>query len=169
MQNEIGNFKGALKTLEDLKLFSLDSMNTSDTINAMKNEGYGKVSCFPLNSLLCEDSEDTDRKNELASKFCKKNGDQDRFQRFENKVAMYSFISRICWKKHEIMMNIAELSSNLDWGYLALQIIQDISLHLRLLMNSSSGEVQITYFLTNPKMDKSFLSDPWPWPANAYI
>ena len=108
-------------------------------------------------------------KNELASKFCKKNRDQDRFQRFENKVAMYSFISRTCWKKHEIMMNIAELSSNLDWGYLALQIIQDISLHLRLLMNSSSGEVQITYFLTNPKMDKSFLSDPWPWPANAYI
>ena len=50
MQNEFGNFQGALKTLEDLKLFSLDSMNSSDTINAMKNEGYGKV--FPLNDLL---------------------------------------------------------------------------------------------------------------------
>ena len=38
MQTKIGNFKGAKKTLEDLKMFSLPSMNLRDTIEAMKND-----------------------------------------------------------------------------------------------------------------------------------
>ena len=35
MQAEIGNFKGAKKTLKDLKIFDLNSMNTRDVIKAI--------------------------------------------------------------------------------------------------------------------------------------
>ena len=40
MQTKIGNFKGAKKTQEDLKMFSLHSMNSRDTIEAMEKSSH---------------------------------------------------------------------------------------------------------------------------------
>ena len=46
MQTEIGEFKDAKKTLKHLKLFSLNSWNSSEVMKSMENEGYGQiVSC----------------------------------------------------------------------------------------------------------------------------
>ena len=133
MQTEIGNFKGAKKTLKHLKMFSLNSMHSNDAVKAMENEDYGTA--FPLNNLL-NNSEGKDKKK-LASEFCKINSNHDSFQLFEKKVDLYCSIGRICWQKHETLMNLGEIPINFEWGYLALNIFHDISLHLELLMKTS--------------------------------
>ena len=130
MQIEIGNFNSVKKTLKHLKMFSLDSMNASDTIKAMENEDYGKV--FPLNNLLNNSDEVKDKKK-LAYEFCKRNSsDHDSFQLFDEKVYLYSNISKICWQKHEILLNLGEIPIKFEWGYLALNVFHDIYLHLEL-------------------------------------
>ena len=140
MQIEIGNFNSVKKTLKHLKMFSLNSMNSSDTIKAMENEDYGKV--FPLNNLL-NNSEVKDKKK-LAYVFCKRNGsDYDNFELFIEKVDLYCIISRICWQKHELLMNLGEIPINFEWGYLALKIFHDISLHLELLFRSEETSEEI--------------------------
>ena len=133
MQTEIGNFKGAKKTLKHLKMFSLNSMHSNDAVKAMENEDYGTA--FPLNNLL-NNSAGKDKKK-LASEFCKINSNHDSFQLFEKKVDLYCSIGRICWQKHETLMNLGEIPINFEWGYLALNIFHDISLHLELLMKTS--------------------------------
>ena len=140
MQTERGNFKGAKKTLKHLKLFSLNSMHSNDVIKAMENEDYGKF--FPLNNLLNKSEVKEQRK--LEADFCKRNSDHDSFQLYRKKVDIYWFISRICWQKQEIVMNLGELPSNFEWGYLALNILHDITLHLELLLktlNKTSEEI----------------------------
>ena len=135
MQTEIGEFKDAKKTLKHLKLFSLNSWNSSEVMKSMENEGYGKY--FPLNNLL--NNNEVKHKEKLASEFCKRiSSDHDGLQLFENKaVYLYRRISRICWQKQNIVMNLGEIPINFEWGYLALKILHDISLHLELLVESS--------------------------------
>ena len=97
--------------------------------------GYGKY--FPLNNLL--NNNEVKHKEKLASEFCKRiSSDHDGLQLFENKaVYLYRRISRICWQKQNIVMNLGEIPINFEWGYLALKILHDISLHLELLVESS--------------------------------
>jgi len=131
MQTKMGDFKSAKKTLKHLRMFSLNSMNSRETINAMENEDYGKI--FPLNNLL-SNSEVKDKKK-LEADFCNKNSsDNDIFQ---PKVDLYWLIGQICWQKHEILMSLDEVPINLEWGYLALNIHHDINLHLGLLDRTS--------------------------------
>ena len=139
MQIEIGNFKSGKKTLKHLKMFCFNSMNSCDTIKAMENEDYGKV--LPLNNLL-NNSEVKDEKK-LAYEFCKRNSsDVDSFQVFEEEAELYWFISRICWQKHEILLNLGEIPINFEWGYLALNILFDICLHLKLFQNRKMNETK---------------------------
>jgi hypothetical protein len=86
-----------------------------DAIKAMENEDYGTD--FPLNILL-NDSEVKDKKK-LASEFCKINSNHDSFRLFEKKVDLYCFIGRICWQRHETLMNLGEIPVNFVWSYLA--------------------------------------------------
>ena len=69
MQAEIGNFKGAKKTLKYSKIFGLNSMNTSDVIKAVENEGYGTV--FPWTNLI--NNIEVKHKEKFVSEFCKRN------------------------------------------------------------------------------------------------
>ena len=130
MQTEIGNLKGAKKTLKGLKLFSLNSMNSNDAIKAMENEDYGKV--FPLNNLL--NNSEVQEQKKIEADFCKRNSsDHESFQLYRKKVEIYRRMSNICWQKH-IIMNLGEIPFNFEWGHLALNIHHDISLHLELLV-----------------------------------
>ena len=130
MQTKIGDFRSAKKTLKHLKLFSLNSVNSNDAIKAIEDDDYGKV--FPLNDLL-NDSEAKDKKK-LASEFRTLN--HDNFQLLQNKIRLYRCISMICWKKHEILLNLCESPISFEWGYLALNIFLDINLHLELLVET---------------------------------
>ena len=130
MQIEIGNFKSAKKTMKHLKLFSLNSMHSNDTIKAIENEDYGKV--FPLNNLL--NNSEVKEQTKLERDFCKRNSsDYESFQLYWKKVEGYMLISRICWQKH-ILMNLGEIPINFEWGHLTLNIHHDVSLHLKLLV-----------------------------------
>ena len=131
MQTEkFGDFKSAKKTMKHLKLFSLNSMDSNDVIKAMGNEDYEVI--FPLSNML-DDSEVIDKKK-LETDFCKRNcSDNDSFQLYYKKVELYVCISKICWKKHEILLNLCDIPISFEWGYLALNILQDYSLHLKML------------------------------------
>jgi len=142
MQTKIGDFRSAKKTLKHLKLFSLNSVNSNDAIKAIEDEDYGKI--FPLNDLL-NDSEVKDKKK-LASEFCKRTLDHETFELFQKKVRLYKHISILCWKKHEILLNLCEIPISFQWGYLALNIFLDINLHLELLVETlreSSVEIAV--------------------------
>ena len=132
MQTKIGDFRSAKKTLKHLKLFSLNSVNSNDAIKAIEDEDYGKA--FPLNDLL-NDSEVKDMKK-LASEF--RTLDHDNFQLLQNKIRLYRCISILCWKKHEILLNLCEIPMEwrFEWGYLALNILLDINSHLELLVET---------------------------------
>ena len=87
MQIEIGNFNSVKKTLKHFKMFSLNSMNSSDIIKAMENEDYGKV--FPLNNLL--NNSEVKEETKLETDFCKRNSsDHDSFQLYRKKVEVYT-------------------------------------------------------------------------------
>jgi len=152
MQTKIGDFRSAKKTLKHLKLFSLNSLNSNDAIKAIEEEDYGKV--FPLNDLL-SDSEVKDKKK-LASEFCKRNSSgHDSFQLFENKIRLYRCISTICWKKHEILLNLSEIPISFQWGYLALNIFLDINKHLELFVETlreTSVEIAVKASKLNESM-----------------
>ena len=77
----------------------------------------------------------------MASEFCKRiSSDHDSLQLFENKaVDLHWRIGRICWQKQNIVMNLNEIPINFEWGYLALKILHDISLHLELLVKTLEG------------------------------
>merc|ERR1740129_1782344 len=97
----------------------------------MENEDYGKF--FPLNNLL--NNSEVKEQKKLEADFWKRNiSDHDGFQLYWKKVKVYRRISRICWQKHEILMNLGEVPINFEWGHLALNIHHDISLHLELLV-----------------------------------
>ena len=106
IQIEIGDFKSAKKTLKHLKLFSLNSMNASDVIKAIKKEDLDKD--FPLN-------------------------DHDSLKLFDKNITVRWYISRICWQKQEILMNFGEIPANFEWGHLDLNIFLHIHLDLCLL------------------------------------
>ena len=130
MQTEFGNFKGAKKTLKQLKILSLNSQNSTDVMKAMEKGGYGTD--FPLNNLL--NNGEVKHKEKLASEFCKRiSSDHDGLIEEKMPVYLYLFISKICWQKQLIVMNLSEIPINFEWGHLALKILHDISLHLDLL------------------------------------
>ena len=101
MQIEIGDFKSAKKTLKHLKLFSLNSINTSDVIKAMK--------------IFQWDDLDYDNPD-------------DKIKLFEKDIILRWYISRICWQKQEILMNFDEIPVNLEWGHLVLNILLQVHL-----------------------------------------
>ena len=128
---EIDDFKSAKKTVKHIKLFSLNSMDTNNVIEAMENEGFGKF--FPLNNLLNSSEINEEKKTE----FFKSNSDLDSLEVFSKEVAVYYYVSNICWQKQELLMSLGEICKSFEWGHLALNILNDIHLHLDLWLNFS--------------------------------
>ena len=135
MQTEIfGDFKSANKTMKHLKLFSLNSLDSNDVIKAMGSKDYEVI--FPLGHFL--DDSEVVHKKKLKTDFCKRNcSDHDSLQLYYKKVELYMCISKICWKKHEILLNLCDIPISFEWGYLALDILQDYRLHLEMLEKTS--------------------------------
>ena len=131
VQMEIDDFKSAKKTVKHIKLFSLNSMDSNDVIKAMENEGFGKF--FPLNNLLNGSEINEEKKTE----FFKSNSDLDSLEVFSKEVAVYYYVSNICWQKQELLMSLGEICKSFEWGHLALNILNDIHLHLDLWLNFS--------------------------------
>ena len=131
-----------------LTLFRLNSRNPDDVKESLKNEGYGNVMC--LKSFLKDNGDD---RNQLRFKFI-----SEKLIFFFTEVQSFYYIAKICWQKHEINLYCDDLQTNFEWGYIALNILNDILFHFRgFTMVTGQSYKYIDNCLRNLNESKGFL------------
>ena len=134
-----------------LTLFRLNSRNPDDVKTSLKNEGYGNVMC--LNSFLNDNGDDIDEQNIFRFQFiCEK------LIFFFTEVQSFYYIAKICWQKHEINLYCDDLQTNLEWGHIAWNILNDILFHFRkFTLTTGQSYKYIDNCLRNLNESKGFL------------
>ena len=136
-QMKEGNIRGAKKTIKNLKIFDLNSIDPNDVLVSMKKEGYEKL--LPLSDLSRNDNLiNTSDKDHIqcVTQFCDKNfSNIEDLKEFIYNLQLYHSAGKICWMKFLIYKRFDSKQNCEKWGLLHMNMLLNILIHMNILVN----------------------------------
>ena len=147
LQIRAGNMKAARKTIKNLKILNLDSMDPNDVVVSMEKEGYRKL--LPFHDYMNDDTLGEERKNQYIQEFLNKHcEDLDTFKELIRNLQMYHYVGKICWMKFVIHRHFDSNQNCKKWGQIHLDMLINILLHMNILEKSPDAKVGFDYLVT---------------------
>ena len=148
-QMKEGNIRGAKKTIKNLKVFKLNSIDPNDVIVSMNPEWYETL--LPLSNSVNQDGQryldhlavndtpiDTIDKDhdQSVTQFCDKNfSNIEDLKEFVYNVQLYHSAGKICWMKFLIYKRFDRKQNCEKWGLLYMNMLLNILIHMNILVN----------------------------------
>ena len=148
-QMKEGNIRGAKKTIKNLKVFKLNSIDPNDVIVSMNPEWYETL--LPLSNSVNQDGQryldhlavndtpiDTIDKDhdQSVTQFCDKNfSNIEDLKEFVYNVQLYHSAGKICWMKFLIYKRFDRKQNCEKWGLLYVNMLLNILIHMNILVN----------------------------------
>ena len=124
-QIRAGNIKAARKTIKNLKILNLDSMDPNDVLVSMEKEGYKKL--LPFHDYMSDDTLGEKRKNQYIQEFVSKHcEDLATFKELIRNLQMYHYVGKICWMKFVIHRHFDSNQNCRKWGQIHLDMLINI-------------------------------------------
>ena len=156
-QMKEGNIRGAKKTIKNLKVFNLNSIDPNDVLVSMNPEWYETL--LPRTASVNQDGQryldhlavnhttycmietiDKDRDQSVAH-FCDKNfSNVEDLKEWIYNVQLYHSAVKICWMKFLIYKRFDSKQNCEKWGLLYMNMLLNIFLHMNILVKEKANE-----------------------------
>ena len=144
LQIRAGNIKAAKKTIKNLKIFHLDSMDPNDVVVSMEKDGYKKL--LPFHDYMSDDNLGEKRKNQYIQEFLVKHcEDLDTLKDLIRGLQMYHYAGKICWMKFVIHRHFDSNQNCRKWGQIHLDMLINILLHMNILLRKDASDALIGF------------------------
>ena len=156
-QMKEGNIRGAKKTIKNLKVFNLNSIDPNDVLVSMNPEWYETL--LPRTASVNQDGQryldhlavnhttycmietiDKDRDQSVAH-FCDKNfSNVEDLKEWIYNVQLYHSAGKICWMKFLIYKRFDSKQNCEKWGLLYMNMLLNILIHMNILVKEKANE-----------------------------
>ena len=128
------NMIGAKKTIKNLKIFNLNSIDSNDVLVSMNKEGLKNL--LPLSYQLKVNISEEEKTQHVLD-FCTKNfSSKNDIKEFIINLQTYHYAGKICWMKFLIYRHFDSMPNCEKWGQIYRNMIPVFLMHLNFLVKA---------------------------------